>query len=128
MNRVVLSNHRQMLFPDMFSKKLRISNYVPTGNRGKIALLCVARRPYLTLPPYTIITHLVERRQSDELVCEIVSHAHLFVTGYRCTSIHQRMPLVYTVCLKDPSWGLFLLKDPEPQDVTANRMNKIKLN
>ncbi|GFV41438.1 hypothetical protein TNCV_5048431 [Trichonephila clavipes] len=44
---------------------------------------CDDRHPCidLSLPPYTIITHSVKRRQLVEPVCAIVSHAHLFVLG-----------------------------------------------
>ncbi|GFW87920.1 hypothetical protein TNCV_1360231 [Trichonephila clavipes] len=34
------------------------------------------------LPPCTTITHTVKRRQFIEPVCVIVSHTHLFVSGY----------------------------------------------
>ncbi|GFX21140.1 hypothetical protein TNCV_4367191 [Trichonephila clavipes] len=34
------------------------------------------------LPPYTLITHLVKRRQLVEPVCAIVNLAHLFVSSY----------------------------------------------
>ncbi|GFU96268.1 hypothetical protein TNCV_3284271 [Trichonephila clavipes] len=48
----------QMLFSDVFSNKLGISNYMPTGKTDKTSLLCDDRRPCLSLglPPYTIIT------------------------------------------------------------------------
>ncbi|GFX79363.1 hypothetical protein TNCV_4517521 [Trichonephila clavipes] len=48
-------------FSDIFSEKLGLSNYLPTGNSGKIELLCHGHRPYLGLPLNTINAHLDER-------------------------------------------------------------------
>ncbi|GFX77992.1 hypothetical protein TNCV_971471 [Trichonephila clavipes] len=53
----------------------------------------------LGLPPYTIITHSVKRRQSVEPVCVIVSHAHLFVSGY-CLCEFLRTFAMYCHLLK----------------------------
>ncbi|GFU18841.1 hypothetical protein TNCV_1085791 [Trichonephila clavipes] len=85
-----------MSFTDIFSEKLGILRYMTTVNLGKIALLCPVRHSHLglCLPPCTIITVIVKMQLS---VCEIVSHAHLLVTGHllyeylitvrRCTSV-----------------------------------------
>ncbi|GFW38109.1 hypothetical protein TNCV_835481 [Trichonephila clavipes] len=51
--------------------------------------------PYTT---YTIITHSLKRRQSVEPVCAIVSHIHLFVSGY-CLYEYLKTYVMYCLLL-----------------------------
>ncbi|GFX03458.1 hypothetical protein TNCV_4634701 [Trichonephila clavipes] len=70
-----------MLFPYIFSQKLEIANYTPTGNSGKTALLCHVYRPAYTWP--TSIDRF--RRKAEIDLClgyEIQCHAHLYITSY----------------------------------------------
>ncbi|GFV92895.1 hypothetical protein TNCV_1692881 [Trichonephila clavipes] len=77
----------------------------------------------LGLPPYTIITHLVERRQSVKLVCVIVNHAHLFVLSYclyeylTAYTMHYLLLRVLNEVICAGAQGRLLRRGPGPQEV-----------
>ncbi|GFS89695.1 hypothetical protein TNCV_3787351 [Trichonephila clavipes] len=99
-----------MLFPVVFSEKLGISAICQLAT-------CDDRRPTAGLgpPAYSIIPHVVKRRQSVELVRMIVNHAHLFVSGY---CLYEYLTTVIGgvyICVG--AQGLLLSRGPGSQEV-----------
>ncbi|GFY26405.1 hypothetical protein TNCV_26021 [Trichonephila clavipes] len=82
------SDYNRLLYPLRFAVCSGYGADSPSPfTIGQLAT-CDDHRPCigLGLPPYTLITRSVKRQQSIELVCVIVSHAHLFVSGY-CVAV-----------------------------------------
>ncbi|GFU77549.1 hypothetical protein TNCV_3499221 [Trichonephila clavipes] len=132
------------LIPEIFSEKMGYSKYLPTGNSNKTVFLYHIHRLWLglDLPLYTIITHLVERRQSGELAQNEIAvvpdfhkrilfsdEAHFWLNGYvnkqNCRIWSEANPQVYVETPLHPEkltvgcalWagGILLQKRRRPQ-------------
>ncbi|GFT86009.1 hypothetical protein TNCV_3256451 [Trichonephila clavipes] len=80
----------------IFSEKLGIPNYMPTNSSAGLHYNFMFMAEIHHQPPPFI-------RQSVESVCEVVSHAHLFVTGNR---LYEYLTTYAILCLHKVADGI----------------------